>query len=156
MYVERENVSADLGIIPFSLKLVLFTLAFTVATVILIIVITVTVQNHIHPADMELYFQSHWTLAHAFFVLFSIIPFIGAAWKTPKALKQLNINSKVISYLSLLIIPAFLMHGALNQGGLVQRATIVIVLFWVSYLSWCLLPAATTHNPPSQIALPLL
>lgn len=103
------------------------------------------------PADMELYFESPWTIAHAFFVLLGVIPFFVAAWKTPKALRRLGIESKFISYFPLAIIPTFLMHGFVQQGGLVQRATILILLIWVSYLSWILLPHLNSHNKSINI-----
>ena len=102
------------------------------------------------PADMELYFQSPWTVVHAFFAQLGVIPFFVAAWKTPKALKELGIKSRFISYFPLAIIPAFLMHGVVQQGGLVQRATIVILLIWVSYLSWVLLSHLNPHNKSIQ------
>jgi len=98
------------------------------------------------PADMELYMKSPWTVAHAFFALLGIIPFLVAAWKTPKALKMLGVESKFISYFPLAFIPAFAMHGFVQQGGLVQRATILILLVWVSYLSWVLIPYINSHN----------
>ena len=100
------------------------------------------------PADMDLYFKSPWTIAHAFFVLLGVIPFFVAAWKTPDALKMLGVKSKFVSYFPLSIIPTFLMHGFVDQGGLVQRATILILLLWVSYLSWILLPYINSHNKP--------
>ncbi|HWV16099.1 MAG TPA: DUF998 domain-containing protein [Cellvibrio sp.] len=91
------------------------------------------------PADFNLYFKSPWTLVHAFFVMLGVIPFLVASCKTHYILKKLNLSSIFISYFPLLIIPAFCLHGFLNQGGLVQRLTILIVLLWVSYLSWFLL-----------------
>lgn len=102
------------------------------------------------PADMELYFKSPWTVAHAFFALLGVIPFFVTAWRSPKALKLLGIESKFISYFPLAIIPTFLMHGFVQQGGLVQRATILILLVWVSYLSWILLPQLKSHNKSSE------
>lgn len=91
------------------------------------------------PADFKLYFESPWTLVHSFFVMLGVIPFIVVSWKAHYTLKKLNISSAFISYWPLLIVPTFFLHGVLNQGGLVQRLTILIVLIWVSYLSWILL-----------------
>lgn len=91
------------------------------------------------PADFKLYFESPWTLVHAFFVMLGVIPFLIASWKTHYILKRLNISSIFISYWPLLIVPTFFLHGVLKQGGLVQRLTILIVLLWVSYLSWVIL-----------------
>jgi hypothetical protein len=88
------------------------------------------------PADMDLYFKSPWTVVHAFFVFLGVIPFGIAAWETHRILSKLNLKSTFISYFPLLIIPVFFLHGVLAQGGLVQRLTILIVLVWVSYLSW--------------------
>lgn len=102
------------------------------------------------PADMELYFESPWTIAHAFFVLFGVIPFFVAAWQTPKALRKLGIESRFISYFPLAMIPTFALHGIVSQGGLVQRLTILILLAWVSYLSWVLLPHLKSHNKSTQ------
>ena len=102
------------------------------------------------PADMELYFDSPWTMAHAFFVLLGVIPFFVAAWKTPRALKELGIKSKFISYFPLAIIPTFVMHGFVQQGGLIQRATILILLIWVSYLNWSLLSRLNSHDESTQ------
>ncbi|PCI78631.1 MAG: hypothetical protein COB20_06405 [SAR86 cluster bacterium] len=98
------------------------------------------------PADMELYFNSPWTVAHAFFSTFGIIPFLVAAWKTPKALKEIGIESNFVSYFPLVFIPTFLMHGLVQQGGLVQRATILVLLIWVSYLNWVLLSRLNSHE----------
>jgi len=106
------------------------------------------------PVDMELYFESPWTVAHAFFVLLGVIPFFVTAWKTPKALKRLGIESKFISYFPLAIIPTFLMHGFIQQGFLVQRTTILILLVWVSYLSWVLLLHQKSHNKSNQSGTP--
>ena len=39
------------------------------------------------PADMELYFKSPWTIAHAFFVMLGVIPFFVATFKTLRLLK---------------------------------------------------------------------
>ena len=100
------------------------------------------------PADMNLYFESPWTIAHAFFVLLGVIPFFVAAWQTPNALRMLDIESKFISYFPLAIIPTFMMHGFVDQGGLVQRVTILILLLWISYLSWVLLTYIKSHNKP--------
>lgn len=102
------------------------------------------------PADMELYFESPWTIAHAFFVLFGVIPFFVAAWKTPKTLRKLGIESRFISYFPLAMIPTFALHGIVEQGGLVQRLTILILLVWVSYLSWVLLTHLKSHSKLSQ------
>jgi hypothetical membrane protein len=98
------------------------------------------------PADMELYFQSPWTVAHAFFVLLGVVPFLIAAWLTHSVLKRLGEHSKFLSYFPWLIVPAFTLHGFLDQGGLVQRLTILIVLTWVSALSWHLLKGVSSHN----------
>jgi len=91
------------------------------------------------PADMELYFQSPWTVVHAFFVVLGVLPFLVAAWKTHGVLRRLGEPSRFLSRFPWLILPAFLLHGFLSQGGLVQRLTILIVLVWVSALSWHLL-----------------
>jgi hypothetical protein len=91
------------------------------------------------PADMDLYFESPWTLVHAFFVLLGVIPFLVAAWKTHSIFKTLHQQSRFLCYFPWLIVPVFLLHGVLEQGGLVQRLTILIVLVWVSALSWRLL-----------------
>lgn len=88
------------------------------------------------PADMSLYFESPWTVVHAFFVFFGVLPFGIAAWQTHRILSKLSLSSTFISYFPLLLIPVVLLHGILSQGGLVQRLTILIVLVWVSYLSW--------------------
>ena len=98
------------------------------------------------PADMELYFKSPWTIAHAFFVMLGVIPFFVATFKTPKALKALGVSSKFINYFPLLIIPTFTLHGFIDQGGLVQRMTILIVLIWLSYLSFLLFKSENLHN----------
>lgn len=87
------------------------------------------------PADMDAYFESVWTVIHAFFVMLGVIPFFVAAFKTPKVLVMLGINSVFIKYFPLLIIPTFVMHTLVEQGGLVQRMSIIIVLSWLSYLS---------------------
>ncbi len=102
------------------------------------------------PADMDLYFKSPWTIAHAFFVMLGVIPFFIAAWKTPKVLKIIGIQSVFIRFLPLAIMPTFMLHAFVNQGGLVQRATILIVLVWVSYLSWLLFKWQKSHNKLSQ------
>jgi hypothetical protein len=47
--------------------------------------------------------------------------------------------SRFLIWFPWLILPTFLLHGLLTQGGLVQRLTIMIVLIWVSTLSWHLL-----------------
>jgi hypothetical protein len=98
------------------------------------------------PADMELYFKSPWTIAHAFFVMLGVIPFFITAWKTPEVLSLSGVNSKFINYFPLAIIPAFSLHAFVEQGGLVQRLTILIVLAWVSYLSWVLFKIEKSHN----------
>jgi hypothetical membrane protein len=102
------------------------------------------------PADMELYFESPWTVVHAFFSLLGIFPFLVAAWKTPGALMMLGIQSKFISYFPLAFIPTFAMHGFVQQGGLIQRTTILILLVWVSYLSWVLIHYIDSHNKLSK------
>lgn len=96
------------------------------------------------PADFTLYFKSPWTLIHAFFVMLGVIPFLIASWKVHYTLKELNVSSLFISYWPLLIVPTFFLHGFLQQGGLVQRLTIFIVLLWVSYLSWRLMKLVKT------------
>jgi hypothetical membrane protein len=98
------------------------------------------------PADMELKFQSPWTAVHAFFVLLGVVPFLVAAWLTHSVLRKLNEQSAFLSYFPWLIIPTFALHGLLRQGGLVQRLTILIVLVWVSALSWHLLKRTSPHN----------
>lgn len=98
------------------------------------------------PADMELYFQSPWTVVHAFFVLLGVIPFLIAAWKAHSVLNRLGDQSQFLKYFPWLIIPTFALHGFLDQGGLVQRLTILIVLIWVSALSWHLLKLVQPHN----------
>lgn len=98
------------------------------------------------PTDMELYFQSPWTVIHAFFVLLGVIPFLVAAWQTRSVLGRLGEPSRFLSYFPWLILPVFLMHGFLSQGGLVQRLTILIVLVWVSALSWHLLRRVDLHD----------
>jgi len=98
------------------------------------------------PADMELYFKSPWTVVHAFFVLFAVIPFFVAAWKTHSTLKRLGEQSKFLSYFPWLIVPTFALYGVLSQGGLIQRLTILIVLVWVSALSWHLLKCISPQN----------
>jgi len=98
------------------------------------------------PADMELYFESPWTVVHAFFVLLGVLPFLIAAWLTHSVLKRLGEPSKFLSYFPWSILPAFMLHGFLSQGGLVQRLTILIVLVWVSALSWHLLKRVSPHN----------
>ena len=95
------------------------------------------------PADFNINFKSPWTIVHTFFVMLAIIPFLVTSWKTHYILKKLGISSALISYWPLIIIPTFFLHGILNQGGLVQRLTILIVLFWVSYLSWVILKEKT-------------
>ncbi|GHA18197.1 hypothetical protein GCM10008090_29710 [Arenicella chitinivorans] len=87
------------------------------------------------PADMDLRFASPWTVLHGIFVLLGVVPFFVASWKTHRALRDLNIQSRVVSHFPVLIIPVFLLHGLLDQGGLVQRLTILIVLTWVGLLS---------------------
>lgn len=91
------------------------------------------------PADMDLYFESPWTVVHAFFVLLGVIPFLVAAWKTHAVLRVLHQQSRFLAYFPWLIVPVFLLHGILDQGGLVQRLTILVVLVWVGALSWHLL-----------------
>jgi len=98
------------------------------------------------PADIELYFHSPWTVVHAFFVLLGVIPFFIAAWKTHSVLRRLGEQSKFLCYFPWAIVPAFALHGLLSQGGLVQRLTILIVLVWVSVLSWRLLKRIRPHN----------
>jgi len=108
------------------------------------------------PADMELKFQSPWTAIHAFFVLLGVVPFLVAAWLTHSVLKKLNEQSKFLSYFPWFIVPAFMLHGFLRQGGLVQRLTILIVLTWVSALSWHLLKHTSPRNnsPKSDVTAP--
>ncbi len=106
------------------------------------------------PADMELYFQSPWTVIHAFFVLFGVVPFLIAAWQTHSVLGRLGHPSRFLSYFPWLILPVFLLHGFLSQGGLVQRLTILIVLIWVSALSWHLLRRVDVHD--AALSLPLV
>lgn len=117
-----------------------------------VIILGVMLAGAAVPADMQLYFQSPWTIVHAVFVMFAVIPFLVASWKTHYALKNLGIGSKVISYWPLLMVPTFLLHGFLTQGGLVQRLTILIVLFWVSYLCWCLLAVLDRSSKSMQLA----
>lgn len=99
------------------------------------------------PADMDLYFASTLTIIHAFFVLLGVLPFFVAAWMVPRILAKLNLKSKFITYFPWMIVPAFLMHGILDQGGLVQRATIFITLFWVSYTFW-FVSNESSHDKP--------
>lgn len=104
------------------------------------------------PADMELYFESPWTIAHAFFVLLGVVPFLVASWLTHTVLKRIGEPSRFISYFPWLIVPEFLLHGFLNQGGLVQRLTILIVLAWVSALSWHLIKRVSLYNKSNKFA----
>jgi hypothetical membrane protein len=99
------------------------------------------------PADMELYFQSPWTVLHAFFVLLAVIPFLIAVWKTHSVLRRLGEQSWFLNYFPWLIVPTFALHGFLNQGGLVQRLTILVVLIWVGVLSWHLLRLVERSDP---------
>lgn len=108
-----------------------------------VIVLGVMLAGAAVPADMELYFQSPWTVVHAFFVLLGVVPFLIAAWMTHSALKRLGEQSKFLSYFPWIILPTFALHGFLDQGGLVQRLTILIVLIWASALSWHLLKQKT-------------
>jgi len=101
-----------------------------------VIILGVMLSGAAVPADMDLYFKSPWTVVHAFFVFLAVIPFGIAAWETHRVLSKLSLKSAFISYFPLLIIPVVFLHGVLDQGGLVQRLTILIVLLWVSYLSW--------------------
>jgi len=107
------------------------------------------------PADMEQKFQSPWTLVHAFFVLLGVLPFLIAAWKSNSVLKRLGERSKFLNYFPWLIIPTFLLHGFLNQGGLVQRLTILLVLLWVGALSWHLLKLLDSRNQALNSQAPL-
>lgn len=125
-------------------KSVLESYSVSVSASFWLIALGVMLADAAVPADFELYFQSPWTLVHAFFVMLGIIPFLIVSWKTHYILKKLKMSSFFISYWSLLIIPTFLLHGFLAQGGLVQRLTILIVLSWVSYLSWFLLKYKNT------------
>lgn len=102
------------------------------------------------PADMELYFQSPWTRVHAFFVLLGVVPFLVASWLTDRVLKRLGAASGFLTWFPWLIVPAFLLHGFLSQGGLVQRLTILIVLLWVSALSWHLIKRRSPADPAIQ------
>jgi hypothetical membrane protein len=88
------------------------------------------------PADLNLHFKNPLTIIHAFFALFGVVPFLVAAWKVPRGLAKLNLKSKVITYFPWLIIPTFFMHGVVEQGGLVQRLSILITLVWVGYVFW--------------------
>ncbi len=88
------------------------------------------------PADMELYFESPLTVVHAFFALLGVVLFLVAAWKVPRALVSLNIKSKFMTYFPWLIVPTFFMHGVVEQGGLVQRLSILITLIWIGYVFW--------------------
>jgi hypothetical membrane protein len=116
-----------------------------------ILVLGVMLAGAAVPADMELYFQSPWTVAHAFFVLLGVVPFLVAAWKTHAVLRRLGDPSRFLSRFPWLILPAFLLHGFLSQGGLVQRLTILIVLVWVSGLSWHLLKLARPRASSVQV-----
>lgn len=104
------------------------------------------------PADLELYFDSPWTVIHAFFVLLAIVPFFIAAWKTRKVLAKLQLHSKIVTYLPWAIIPAFCLNAVLIQGGLVQRLTILITLSWVSYLSWFILSSRPVRGQSKTTA----
>lgn len=105
------------------------------------------------PADFQQNFQSPWTLIHAFFVMLAVIPFLIAASKTTTILQQINMPSKFLKLWPWLIIPVFCLHALLQQRGLVQRLSIVVVLTWVSYLSWHLAYrtslASSDSNSPS-------
>jgi len=111
-----------------------------------IVVLGVMLAGAAVPADMELYLQSPWTVVHAFFVLFGVIPFLIASWLTHSVLKRLGQQSRFLSYFPWLIVPVFMLHGFLSQGGLVQRLTILVVLVWVGVLSWHLSKRVSAHN----------
>lgn len=63
-----------------------------------VIVLGVMLAGAAVPADMALYFQSPWTVVHAFFVLLGVIPFMIAAWQTHSVLRRLGEQSKFLSY----------------------------------------------------------
>ena len=113
-----------------------------------VVVLGVMLAGAAVPADMELYFQSPWTVVHAFFVLLGVVPFLIAAWLTGSVLRRLGKRSRFLNYFPWLIILAFMLHGFLSQGGLVQRLTILIVLTWVSALSWHLLKEVSGLDQP--------
>ncbi|WMW81810.1 DUF998 domain-containing protein [Undibacterium cyanobacteriorum] len=102
------------------------------------------------PADFQQNFQSPWTVIHAFFVMLAVIPFLIAASKTTVVLQQMNMHSKFLKLWPWLIVPVFCLHALLQQRGLVQRLSIVVVLTWVSYLSWHLAYQTSYHNSDSN------
>lgn len=91
------------------------------------------------PADMERYFENPLTVIHAFFALFGVVPFLVAAWLTPRVLRRQGTHSAFLTWFPWLIVPTFFMHGVVEQSGLIQRITILITLVWVSYLSYFLI-----------------
>jgi len=121
-----------------------------------LLVLGVSLAGTAVPADMQAMMQSPWTVIHLAFSFFGLLPFAVAAILTGRRVRQLGVRpvaSRVIQWLPVCLVPAFMLYGFTDQRGLVQRLTILLVLGWVGALCWGLLTRSggtADHKPAAH------